>query len=198
VRIEVNECQRADSKRCFPRKSKTMSDRAAIMSKPSRLTELERANLVAYLDGELDADTSHALEAKLARDPASRTEVEHLRRTWDLLDFLPKPEPSPNFTNRTLERLKPIRQPRSLRRPLPRWVFGAGWAAAVAVALLGSYLAMTLLLALVHGNREPTEKDLVRDLRVIENKRVYDMIEDVDFLRELDQPDLFGDDAHGS
>jgi anti-sigma factor RsiW len=172
----------------------------AIMSKPSRLTDEDRANLVAYLDGELDAEASHALEAKLARDPAARTEVEHLRRTWDLLDFLPKSEPSPNFTNRTLERLSPVRtgaQPRSQPRPVPRWVFGAGWAAAIALTLIGSYLALTLLFGIFHSKREPTEKDLVHDLRVIENKRVYEMIEDVDFLRELDHPDLFGDDAHG-
>jgi hypothetical protein len=28
---------------------------------------------------------------------------------------------------------------------------------------------------------------------VIENKHLYDSLEDLDFLKELDQPDLFGD-----
>jgi hypothetical protein len=33
---------------------------------------------------------------------------------------------------------------------------------------------------------------------VIENKRAYDASEDLDFVRELDVPDLFGDDAVGT
>src|SRR5579862_6854759 len=111
--------------------------KAVLMGKPSRLTEQERADLVAYLDGELDAETSHALEAKLARDPAARTEVEQLRRTWELLDFLPKPEPSPNFTHRTMERIGPVvtkSQKKPDLRKLPRWAFSAGWAAANSIA----------------------------------------------------------------
>jgi hypothetical protein len=34
----------------------------------------------------------------------------------------------------------------------------------------------------------------VRDLRLIENKRLYDLVEDLEFLQALDDPDLFGDD----
>jgi hypothetical protein len=40
----------------------------------------------------------------------------------------------------------------------------------------------------------PTEQDLVRDLRLIENLRYYEQAESLDFLRELDRPELFGDD----
>jgi hypothetical protein len=35
-------------------------------------------------------------------------------------------------------------------------------------------------------------------LRVIENKRLYEEGEDMDFLHELDRPDLFGDETFGS
>ena len=42
---------------------------------------------------------------------------------------------------------------------------------------------------------EPGEKELVRDLRLIENKRFYDLVDDIDFLRQLDQPDLFGEET---
>ena len=45
---------------------------------------------------------------------------------------------------------------------------------------------------------EPGEADLVRDLRLIENKKAYDNVEDFEFLRQLDHPDLFGDDLAGS
>jgi hypothetical protein len=36
---------------------------------------------------------------------------------------------------------------------------------------------------------------LLRDLRLIENKRLYDLVDDANFLRLLDEPDLFGDDG---
>ena len=48
----------------------------------SSLSEEDRANLVAYLDGELDDDAARALEAKLSLDPDARAEAETLRKTW--------------------------------------------------------------------------------------------------------------------
>ena len=59
-----------------------------------RLSDQERANLVAYLDGELNQAESHALNTKLVQSVTGRREVESLQKTWELLDFLPKPEPS--------------------------------------------------------------------------------------------------------
>jgi anti-sigma-K factor RskA len=166
----------------------------------SNLNDQERADLVAYLDGELEADTAQAIEAKLARDPAARAEVEQLRRAWELLDFLPKPEPSPSFTHRTLQRVGPATTGAQPKRPplkLPRWAFGVGWAASVLFALAGGYLALTLLLKGGPRGNELSDQDLVRDLRVIDNKRMYELVDDYEFLKDLDHPDLFGEDPHG-
>jgi hypothetical protein len=33
-------------------------------------------------------------------------------------------------------------------------------------------------------------------MRVIENKHLYDHVEDVDFLKKLDQPGLFGEEGY--
>ena len=79
------------------------------MSTPSSFDDKERADLVAYLDGELDGDAARRIEQKLALDDAARAEATALKKTWDLLDFLPRTEPSPSFTHRTMERLTPIR-----------------------------------------------------------------------------------------
>jgi hypothetical protein len=57
------------------------------------------------------------------------------------------------------------------------------------VATLGGYAAVTYLTP-----RGPTDEELVRDLRLLENRRLYEQVEDVGFLKKLDQPDLFGDD----
>ena len=63
------------------------------------------AELVAYLDGELDAVAARKVEVRLATDPEARVKAAALKKTFDLLDYLPKPEPSPNFTTRTLDRI---------------------------------------------------------------------------------------------
>src|SRR5437660_12588662 len=115
----------------------------------AQLSDEDRANLVAFLDGELDERTAHALETKLHTDPQARAEAEALRRTWGLLDYLPRPEPSPSFTNRTLERVSAMRPAlQTLRMPRPawrRWAVGLLWAAAVLVAASGSFAAVYFL-----------------------------------------------------
>src|SRR5919198_1012547 len=116
------------------------------MSTQPPLNEEERDDLVAYLDGELDPAKARAVEDKIGKDPAAREEAETLKRTWELLDYLPRPEPSPSFTHRTMERLAPV-QTASARLPVSRgwraWAPAAGWAAAVLLAGLGGYAAVT-------------------------------------------------------
>ncbi|MEX0585756.1 MAG: hypothetical protein WD176_03880, partial [Pirellulales bacterium] len=51
-----------------------------------------KADLVAYLDGELDAETSRELENLLATDPNARDEMQRMEQAWDLLDELPRAE----------------------------------------------------------------------------------------------------------
>src|SRR4051794_1130478 len=108
------------------------------MSQLPPLSEQDRADLVAYLDGELTGEAARAVEARISLDPRVRAEAETLKRTWDLLDFLPRPEPSPSFTQRTLSKVAPVRRPGP--PPLPagqgkrgrrRAALWAGWAAAL-------------------------------------------------------------------
>ena len=154
------------------------------------MTEEDRASLVAYLDGELDDEAARQVEARISTDPAVRAEIESLERTWDLLDYLPKAEPSPNFTHRTVSRITAahvaLRTSQQRRR---RWLLGTAWAAALLVALAGGYGAVLLL-----APHEPTDDEIQRHLRVLENRKQYEQIDSLDFLRALDQPDLFGDD----
>ncbi len=164
------------------------------MSKKPSLTDAERADLVAYLDGELHGAAARDIEARLRQDTAVRAEAESLKQAWDLLDCLPRPEPPVNFTHRTMERLAPISAGYALRSPWQRWrprVLGAGWAAALVLAFLAGSFAYRLY----STSAEPGDKELVRDLRLIENKRFYEVGDSIDFLRKLDHPDLFGDDS---
>lgn len=71
------------------------------------------AELVAYLDGELDAAEARRVELRLASDPQARAKASALKKTYDLLDYLPRPEPSPDFTTRTLHKLPATAAPSS-------------------------------------------------------------------------------------
>src|SRR5262249_18838816 len=150
------------------------------MSNPSPLSDKDRADLIAYLDGDpsLDRQAAQRIQTRLSLDPVLRAEADTLKRTWDLLDYLPRPEPSPAFTHRTLDKIS-TRETRKLLRQTrhrKRWLWGAGWAAAVLVVGLASYLAALSLFP-----PRPTEQDLVRDLRVIENLCYYEQVETLDF-----------------
>jgi anti-sigma factor RsiW len=163
------------------------------MTKPLHLTEQDRADLVAYLDGELTGEPARALEAKLSLNPNARAEAEALKRTWDLLDFLPRPEPSPSFTHRTVSQLTLSRVSQARWACWRRRALGAAWAASLLLSAWAGYAGYNALVP-----RQPGEKELLHDLRIIENKRLYDLADDLDFLRALDGADLFGEDRPAS
>lgn len=161
------------------------------MSTP--LDDRENEDLVAFLDGELSGEEAREIERRLSLDPTARAEADTLRRTWDLLDFLPRPEPSASFTEKTLTRLSSIRS--DTLRPRPPWRdwrsigFAMVWMGSLAVATLFGYQGYKHL-----GPADP-DRELAKDLRVIENKRYYDLVDDMDFLTNLAQPELFGEES---
>jgi anti-sigma factor RsiW len=177
------------------------------MSKPSSLTAQDRDNLVAYLDGELDEKTVRALEAKLARDPQARSELEALKRTGNMLEYLPRGEASPQFTSRTIERLSTIQpamiaaadsdqtalEPSGPRLP-NGWPVFAGWSLGIlAAALLGYFGTRAYWLRQRPSLPQDMDAALIQDLRLYENKRLYDQVDNVNFLRSLDVSKLFDD-----
>jgi ferric-dicitrate binding protein FerR (iron transport regulator) len=157
----------------------------------AKLNDEDRENLVAYFDGELDETAARTLEAKLNLDPETRAEADALQAAWSLLDYLPRSEPSPSFTHRTLEKLALQTSP--LRRPQgPRWWTVLGWAAAILLAAGVGFAAARWL----WQPRTPPDLDdqLIRHFRVIDKVHQYDQVDDVDFLHALDHPDLFGEE----
>lgn len=157
----------------------------------ARLSDEERNNLVAYLDGELDAKTSSDIETKLTLDPAARAEVDALKQAWEMLDYLPKAEPSTTFTHRTLERLA-LQTAAVPHVRVGGWLKFA-WAAGILIALAGGFAATRLVGPTVVESPE-VEQHLVRHLRAIDKVRVLEQADDVNFLRDLDHPDLFGEE----
>jgi anti-sigma factor RsiW len=157
------------------------------MPEPPPLTEQEHADLVAYLDGELEGEAARAMAARINLDRQVRAEADALSRAWELLEYLPKAEPSPHFTHRTVERIPALRPADPARRRT--WALALGWVAALLLAAVGGFAGLNRLYP-----PDRTDEELVRDLRVIENRRLYEPIDDIDFLWGLSHPDLFGDE----
>jgi anti-sigma factor RsiW len=160
----------------------------------AELDENDRETLTAYLDGELDDAQTEALETRLGQDAKLRAELETMQKTWGMLDFLPKAELSPDFTNRTIDRLTLAGQstqlagrPSTFRR-VATWTMACLLAAVVGVggaAAVRRYAVKPI---------DPNES-LVPDLRLLERLRAYEKIDDLDELRALDQPDFFGEES---
>jgi anti-sigma factor RsiW len=186
--------------------------------------EQRENELVAYLDGELDERTAHDLEQKLQADAVLRREADGLKRTWELLDFLPQPEPTPTFTSRTLDKLTVLRPtttssqaaPVLTSTPLPvaesptRTALRAGPAPSARTKWVVVAVAAMVLFAVGYlapssfSRRGPkplrpgqAEEMMAKDLRLLDNLSLYQYGDDLAFLFSLDHPDLFGEDSGG-
>jgi hypothetical protein len=177
------------------------------------------AELIAYLDGELEPSAARALEDRLDADPKLRARAEGLKRSYDLLDFLPKPEPSPTFATRTMDKL-PVSGPKPAvssssavtmtpaplsslalaappRRGTP-WAWAAGLLLVAGLALGAGYLGTAALRTHVFPPAEPREPGTdslsVSEVRAIANLPLYAAVDDLDFLNQLTAPEFFGDE----
>jgi anti-sigma factor RsiW len=155
------------------------------MGTEQRLSQAERANLVAYLDGELNEAESRALATKLTQSVSARREVEALEKTWELLDHLSRPQASPELTARTLSQAAQVVDRDG------QLVAVAGLAArhfgrilvclGVAATMLGLGYAATRW---VWPDRTAR---LVRDLSVAEHLDEYRDVGSFEFLKQLDE-----------
>lgn len=153
---------------------------------PSAMPEdLADEQLVAYLDGELEAEEVERVEQRLASDEHFRRRMQLLQRSWDLLDDLPRAEASESFTQSTVSvvALKAVDSQSFWQRHRTALVASLASLATIAAALLG-YLA-------VYSWFDRPNQLLLRDLPVIEKVDMYTAISGIDFLRELDEQQVF-------
>jgi anti-sigma-K factor RskA len=144
--------------------------------------------LVAYLDGELDAAGASRIERRLADDAAYRSRLAQLQRAWDMLDTLQRAEADDDFARSTVEMIAikavddaKTGQMRAVRRRSLAWV---GMAATALVAATAGYF-------LLQWRLDRPNRELVRDLPVIERIDEYRDADSVEFLQQLHQERLF-------
>src|SRR5262249_38256068 len=148
-----------------------------------RLTPDERANLVAYVDGELPEPAARAMATKLTQSATARREVEMLNRTWELLGHLPWPQVAPQFSEQTVTRI------RRLELQEPGWESWArSWAArgtAIIIYLILGGLGLGLGYAGTRWLWPDSSARLARDLSLAEHLNEYLEVGSFDFLSQL-------------
>jgi anti-sigma factor RsiW len=155
-----------------------------------RLNSDERANLVAYIDGELTDGEARALASKLTQSATARREVEMLRKTWELLGHLSLPSPTEQFSERTLTQVRALE------------LHGDSWNASVQSSIrVGAKLAACALVAAGALGLgfvamrwvwpDPTAR-MASDLSMAEHLDEYLEVGTFEFLTELVNSKEFG------
>jgi hypothetical protein len=155
-----------------------------------RLTPDERADLVAYVDGELPETHSRAISTKLTHSATARREVEMLQKTWEMLDYLPRPELTQEFSEKTVSHIRRLELDGQAWEPVL-----ASWSARAALVLAYVVIGLASLGLGYSATRwiwpDPTVR-LLTDLTLAEHLDEYERVGSFEFLTELADSDEFG------
>ncbi len=150
------------------------------MGTSHRLTTEQRENLIAYIDGELEQETMRDIEKTLADNPVATHEVDVLKKTWSMLDYLERPEASEKLIEQTLTSIQVYRTGEKFA--LPAWWNQAkqGMISVTSVAgiLLAAYLGYVASAELIPS----PANEIAKDLQVIEK---YDELQEIGSLAYL-------------
>jgi anti-sigma factor RsiW len=144
--------------------------------------------LVSYLDGELDAAAAARVERRMAEDPRYAARINQLQRAWDLLDTLQRTDPDDDFARSTVEMVtvQAVEEAKSQNLQVVRRR-NLAWLAIVALLLLSAATAY----AVFNHRLSLPDRQLVRDLPVIERVDQYRSIDSLEFLKQLERENLF-------
>ncbi len=140
----------------------------------------------------MDGESCRRIEELLAVDPEVRRKLHWLEQTWEVLDELDTAPVGEDFTRTTLEMVamaaeedvrKSVEEGPRRRRRL--WLLCGG---GMLAAGLAGFLAFILIAS--NPNRE-LNKELVQDLPILEKLDEYQQIQDIKFLRMLEESGLF-------
>lgn len=152
--------------------------------------------LVSYLDGELDPTTAESMKTRLSLDPKLRAEADGLQRAWDILDILPRPQPSNAFLTRTVTHAIPtMAPPAPATMPAvpavpPKSKQFAFWLTSTVLVLVAG--AAGYFGRAIYVKPEQPYQQISRDAALLHNLRLYRGVDDLEYAQSLDDPDLFG------
>jgi hypothetical protein len=153
------------------------------------ISEKDRENLSAYLDGELGDEATEEVVALLGRRQDVRTVAEELKKTWDLLDYLPRPQAPENFTEKTLHKLDTTKVVLLGRERRWRRAAVVGWAVTLLLAgvmgFIGAFYWPQEQPPQTPANAENTQPQVADNSKEI--KEVHDRLNSPPLLRKMDE-----------
>jgi len=156
--------------------------------------EVIDAELTAYLDGEVDDAERAAIETRLSNDAAYRERLQGHQASLDLLDELTGCETDESFTRGTVAMAAAhLERPATARHGIPGWMVHRPWliwATAIAASLLCGYAGLAIPTRIAHRHAE-------KEFALIKNYQLYYDVDSVEFLKLLDDPNLFGEEPDG-
>ena len=152
--------------------------------------DIETQELVAYLDGELEPERRRQVEERLARDDRFRSRLHELEQAWEMLDWLPRSQASPEFVRTTVE-IVAVRTEEDLGqvRRRERWI----------ERLRNVVVAATLCAAIGAGysvmrwRQRARERQFLETMPLVKDLNLYRVADRVTFIRQLHQRGLFAE-----
>lgn len=144
--------------------------------------------LVAYLDNELDKETSLNIEQMMADNPTVREQIQQLQRAWDLLDELPRAEADERFTTSTVELIASDVEAELSRQQLNGPRLRRRWWLISGVTLMAAGFCGVWAAELLWPR---PDENLLRNFPVIRQLDAYRQAGNVPFLRSLQSQDHF-------
>jgi hypothetical protein len=155
-----------------------------------RLTPDERADLVAYVDGELPEGHAQTIATKLTKSATARREVEMLQKTWEMLDYLALPQVNEQFSEKTVSHIRRLElQGRTWEPILAAWSARAG---RLAMYLVLGGICLGIGYSLARWVWPDKTERLVHDLTLADRLDEYLEIGSFDFLSQLAESQEFG------
>lgn len=170
----------------MPRPRTTPTEPHFVAMNTASLTDDDRRDLVAYLDGELPPDEAARVEARMLSDETYRSEMQALQGTFDMLEDLPISTVGPDFTRTTVAvaaldvRRDPARSAIELRSVVP-----------AALVILCVLSAAAFGFAWQRNRQLLPEREAIREFPILENYDAYAHAGDVHFLRRLRDQGIF-------
>jgi len=148
-------------------------------------------DLVAYLDGELSRDSVSRVEDELSKNSEYRLRLMQLQQAWDLMDELPRVNSDEAFTKSTVELVVVAAESEAnvttvRRKTWQSLIWGVGLLGVLAAAW-GGFL-------LVSQFNDRDNQALLKDLPVVQEIDLYDPIESLEFLKQLDASGVFDEE----
>ncbi|MFM7114896.1 MAG: hypothetical protein ACKO26_27485 [Planctomycetota bacterium] len=163
------------------------------MTSPDPDAKSKAERISAWIDGELSEDAKDRFGEEMGKDPSLRLEADLTKAAWDLLNHLPKPEPNPSLTQKTMTLLQfgelGVASNTSAKKAGQSAIVMIGlWWTGLAMLLLGSFFATRAMTGIHSRTTDAQEPFFWLDTASVRPE----IRSDTEFLKWLAAPDRFG------